>query len=54
MSNLIAPSILAADFANLQRDIEMINKSDDYSLLAVQGPTSVEAMQSLSNWLPKN
>lgn len=25
---LIAPSILAADFANLQRDIEMINKSD--------------------------
>ena len=25
---LIAPSILAADFANLQRDIEMINKSE--------------------------
>ncbi len=25
---LIAPSILAADFSNLQRDIEMINKSD--------------------------
>jgi len=25
---LIAPSILAADFANLQRDIEMINESD--------------------------
>ena len=25
---LIAPSILAADFANLQRDIEMVNKSD--------------------------
>ncbi|MDQ7917606.1 ribulose-phosphate 3-epimerase [Mesonia sp. MT50] len=25
---LIAPSILAADFANLQRDIEMINSSD--------------------------
>jgi ribulose-phosphate 3-epimerase len=25
---LIAPSVLAADFANLQRDIEMINKSD--------------------------
>lgn len=24
----IAPSILAADFANLQRDIEMVNKSD--------------------------
>lgn len=29
MSNtLIAPSVLAADFANLQRDIEMINKSE--------------------------
>lgn len=27
-STLIAPSILAADFANLQRDIEMINKSE--------------------------
>lgn len=26
-NTLIAPSILAADFANLQRDIEMINKS---------------------------
>ena len=26
-SKLIAPSILAADFANLQRDIEMINNS---------------------------
>lgn len=25
---LIAPSILAANFANLQRDIEMVNKSD--------------------------
>ncbi len=28
MSHLIAPSVLAADFANLQRDIEMINNSD--------------------------
>ena len=28
MNHLIAPSILAADFANLQRDLEMINKSD--------------------------
>jgi len=28
MNHLIAPSILAADFANLQRDIEMINASD--------------------------
>ena len=27
MNHLIAPSILAADFANLQRDIEMINAS---------------------------
>jgi len=27
MSKLIAPSILAADFANLQRDIEMVNAS---------------------------
>ena len=28
MSQLIAPSILAADFANLQRDVEMVNASD--------------------------
>ncbi len=28
MSSLIAPSILAADFANLQRDIEMVNASE--------------------------
>jgi ribulose-phosphate 3-epimerase len=27
MSHLIAPSILSADFANIQRDVEMINKS---------------------------
>ncbi|MCB0472918.1 MAG: ribulose-phosphate 3-epimerase [Flavobacteriaceae bacterium] len=27
MSHLIAPSLLAADFANLQRDIEMVDKS---------------------------
>ncbi len=27
MTHLIAPSILAADFANLQRDIEMVNNS---------------------------
>ena len=27
-SKLIAPSILAADFGNLQRDIEMVNSSD--------------------------
>jgi ribulose-phosphate 3-epimerase len=28
MNHLIAPSILAADFANLQRDVEMINSSE--------------------------
>jgi ribulose-phosphate 3-epimerase len=28
MSNLIAPSVLAADFANLQRDVEMVNNSE--------------------------
>ncbi len=28
MQTLIAPSVLAADFANLQRDIEMVNASD--------------------------
>src|ERR1700744_3802747 len=28
MNHLIAPSILAADFGNLQRDIEMINNSE--------------------------
>ncbi|GGZ77994.1 ribulose-phosphate 3-epimerase [Algibacter mikhailovii] len=27
-SKLIAPSVLAADFANLQRDVEMVNASD--------------------------
>lgn len=27
-TKIIAPSLLAADFANLQRDIEMVNKSD--------------------------
>ena len=28
MGKLIAPSILAADFGNLQRDVEMVNNSD--------------------------
>ena len=28
MEKIIAPSILAADFANLQRDIELVNKSE--------------------------
>ncbi|MGB4958456.1 MAG: ribulose-phosphate 3-epimerase, partial [Saprospiraceae bacterium] len=28
MSHLVAPSILAADFGNLQKEIEMVNASD--------------------------
>tara|TARA_R110002073_G_scaffold279026_1_gene443161 strand:- start:449380 stop:450030 length:651 start_codon:yes stop_codon:yes gene_type:complete len=28
MTHLIAPSVLAADFANIQRDVEMINNSE--------------------------
>lgn len=28
MAHLVAPSILSADFANIQRDVEMINKSE--------------------------
>lgn len=28
MNHLIAPSILAADFGNMQRDVEMLNKSE--------------------------
>jgi len=28
MNHLVAPSILASDFGNLQRDIEMLNRSD--------------------------
>ncbi len=28
MSHLVAPSILSADFANIQRDVEMINNSE--------------------------
>ena len=28
MSHLIAPSVLAADFANIQRAFEMINRSN--------------------------
>ena len=28
MAHLVAPSLLAADFANLQRDIEFVNSSD--------------------------
>ncbi|HHZ81424.1 MAG TPA: ribulose-phosphate 3-epimerase, partial [Flavobacteriales bacterium] len=28
MAHLVSPSLLAADFANLQRDIEFVNESD--------------------------
>ncbi|MFL5763230.1 MAG: ribulose-phosphate 3-epimerase [Bacteroidia bacterium] len=28
MTHIIAPSVLSADFANIQRDVEMINKSE--------------------------
>src|ERR1700752_775391 len=28
MAHLVAPSILSADFANIQRDVEMINSSE--------------------------
>ncbi len=28
MSHIIAPSILAADFANIQRDVELVNESE--------------------------
>ena len=28
MNHLVSPSILASDFGNLQRDIEMLNRSD--------------------------
>ena len=39
------------DWISAQNDlgVEMKNLSDDYSLLAIQGPKSVEAMQSLSS-----
>lgn len=29
-------------------DVTLVNKSDDYSLLAIQGPKAIEAMQSLT------
>ncbi len=39
------------DWISLQNDlgVEMKNLSDDYSLLAIQGPKAVKAMQSLSS-----
>lgn len=42
MKPLIAPSVLSADFANLQRDLEMINKSEaDWFHLDVMDGTFV-------------
>ena len=42
MKHLIAPSILAADFANLQRDIELVNQSEaDWFHLDVMDGTFV-------------
>ena len=52
--------LLVVNASNIEKDwdwiasknsmgAEMINKSDDYSLLAVQGPKSVEAMQTLAS-----
>jgi aminomethyltransferase len=39
------------DWISAQNDlgVEMKNLSDDYSLLAIQGPKAVEAMQALSS-----
>lgn len=33
---------------NTFNDVTLVNKSDDYSLLAIQGPKAIEAMQSLT------
>lgn len=33
---------------NSFKDVTLVNKSDDYSLLAIQGPKAIEAMQSLT------
>lgn len=34
---------------NSFKDVTLVNKSDDYSLLAIQGPKAIEAMQSLTS-----
>lgn len=34
---------------NTFNDVTLVNKSDDYSLLAIQGPKAIEAMQSLTS-----
>jgi len=45
MSHIIAPSILAADFTNLERDIQMINSSDaDYLHVDVMDGVFVPAI----------
>jgi len=52
--------LLVVNASNIEKDwnwissqndsgVEMKNRSDDYSLLAIQGPKAVEAMQSLSS-----
>jgi aminomethyltransferase len=40
---------LGLDFGTNDLGVEMKNLSDDYSLLAIQGPKAVEAMQALSS-----
>lgn len=52
--------LLVVNASNIEKDwnwisshnsfgVEMTNKSDDYSLLAIQGPKAVDAMQSLTS-----
>ena len=52
--------MLVVNASNIEKDwnwisshnsygVEMINKSDDFSLLAVQGPKAAEALQSLTD-----
>ena len=52
--------LLVVNASNIEKDwnwiasqndlgVEMVNRSDDYSLLAIQGPKAVEALQSLTS-----